>query len=92
MSKNHSIKAFLIVLKEETFRVLVLSEVLHIFNKLFTSLYQSYNIGQDTALLDMDSQNLEWNARGEELFNDWRLRDEAFKSQVEYPLQSLLTQ
>ena len=34
----------------------------------------------------------EWNAGGEESFDDWRFWDQALQSQVEYSLESLLAE
>ena len=37
-------------------------------------------------------EDLEWNAGGEESLDDWRFWDQSLQSQVEYSLESLLTE
>ena len=51
-----------------------------------------YGIFHSEAQRAQFREGLEWNAGGEESFNDWRFWDQPLQSQVEYSLESLLTE
>ena len=51
-----------------------------------------YGICYSSAQRAQFRRDLEWNAGGEESFNDWRFWDQPLQPQVEYSLESLLTE